>query len=42
MESKKGRREEEVRNSQEKKASGITQRSKLVREEGTQRLSRRC
>jgi hypothetical protein len=42
MESKKGRSEEEVRNSQEKKPRGSTRRSKLVREEGTYRWSRRC
>jgi hypothetical protein len=42
MASKKGRRWEELRNSQEKRAGGSTRRSMLVREEGTQRLSKRC
>jgi hypothetical protein len=42
MVSKKGRRWEELRNSQEKRAGGSTRRSMLVREEGTQRLSKRC
>jgi len=41
MESKKGRRWEELRDSQEKRPGGSTRRSKLVREEGTQRLSKR-
>ena len=42
MASKKGRRWEELRNSQDKRAGGATRRSMLVREEGTQRLSKRC
>jgi hypothetical protein len=42
MESKNGRRREELRTSLEKRPGGSTRRSKLVREEGTQRLSRRC
>ncbi len=40
MERKKGRRWEELRNSQEKRPGDSTRRSKLVRKEGTQRLSR--
>jgi hypothetical protein len=42
MKSKTGRRQEGVRNSQEKRAEGLTRRRKLVREEGTQQLSRLC
>jgi hypothetical protein len=42
MKSKKERREEELRNSQEKRPEGSTRRSQLVREEGTQQLSRPC
>src|SRR5713226_4813193 len=42
MESKKGRRREEWRISQEKRPEGSTRRRKLVREERTQRLSKRC
>ena len=42
MKSKKGGRSEELRDSQEKRPEGFTRRSKLVREEGTQRLSRQC
>jgi hypothetical protein len=36
MKSKKERREEALRNSQEKRPEGSTRRSQLVREEGTQ------
>src|SRR2546421_9325919 len=42
MESKKGRRWEELRNCQGKRPEGSTRRSQLVREEETQRLSRQC
>ena len=42
MESKRGRRWEELRDSQEKRPGGSTRTSMLIREEGTQRLSKRC
>jgi hypothetical protein len=40
MESKKGRRWEKWRDSQEKRPGGSTRRSMLVREEGIQRLAK--
>jgi hypothetical protein len=42
MESKKSRRWVELRESREKRSECSTRRSMLVREEGTQRLSKRC
>jgi len=42
MKSKKGRRWEELRNSEEKRKTGTTRRSLLVREEKTSRLPQQC